>query len=218
MRLLSGDTRAAPSVPGPGHAAPLGWQRTDTVGTELVLWPDTRRAAAEGTSVIVGRPAYTVHWHTEAGADLTVRALTVACRGAGWSRTLRLSRLSRLNGPNRGPAWACRTDETGELPAPLPGIDDPARLDPDAVVRLVDSPIFVSWAVRRLRLTPQPGAVRVPTVRVLTPSLVVLPAMSTYHLVGPGRLRIGGDEPASVYDLDGDCLVTYQSGRCRLVR
>jgi hypothetical protein len=210
MRLLSTDRRIAPIVARTGHAAPLGWQRTDTVGTEMVFWPDTGLAAADGTAVLVGRPAYTVQWHTEAAADLTVRALTVACRGAGWTRTLRLSRDRR--------DWTCRTEETGDLAASPPGIDDPARLDPDAVLRLPDSPIFVSWAVRRLRLTPEPGAVHVPTVRVLTPSLAVLPGVSTYHVVGPGRLRIGGDEPASVYDLDGDCLVTYQSGRCRLVR
>jgi hypothetical protein len=210
MRLLSADGRVAPTVTTTRRAGPLGWQRTDTVGTEMVFWPDIGRAAADGTGVIVGRPAYTVQWHTEAGAGLTVRALTVACRGAGWTRTLRLAR--------QGPRWACRTEATGELAAPLPGVDDAAPLDPDAVVRLADSPIFVSWAVRRLRLSPAAGVVRVPTVRVLTPSLTVLPGVSTYHLVGPGRLRIAGDEPASVYDLDDDCLVTYQSGRCRLVR
>jgi hypothetical protein len=97
------------------------------------------------------------------------------------------------------------------------GIDDPDRLDTAEVLRMADSPIFVTWALRRLRLTPEDGPTGVPTMRVLVPSLAVLPGISTYHLLGRRRLRITGDELPATYDLDESGIVTYQPGRCRLV-
>jgi hypothetical protein len=41
---------------------------------------------------------------------------------------------------------------------------------------------------------------------------------ATYHLVGPDRLRITGDGPATTYQLDPAAVVVYQAGRLRLAR
>ncbi|MFI7599926.1 putative glycolipid-binding domain-containing protein [Actinoplanes sp. NPDC049681] len=205
--------RKAPAPPAPpAPAAHLAWQRTDTVGTELVF---PSRASAEGTAVIAGPVAYASQWHADFDGTGAVRRLTVTCRGAQWARTLDLSR--------EDDEWSCRTEETGDLAAhgrggqPPPGIDDPLRLADAAVVRLGDSPASLGWALRRLGLTPASGPVTVPTVRVLVPSLAVLPGVSTYQMLGPHRLRVTGDDPACTYEVDDAGVVTYQPGRYRLV-
>jgi hypothetical protein len=207
--------------PGDGPAGPLVWQRTDTVGTELVFQAGSDPRTATGSAVVAGPLPHTTRWHADLDTDSRVQALAVTCQGGDWSRTLRLAR-------DPGGAWTCRTEETGDLArtlaagghpaAPRPGFEDPARLNPQAIVRLSDSPIFLTWALRRLRLTPGDQPVSAPTMRILTPSLVVLPGVSTYQLVSDYRLRVSGDEPAAGYELDHAGIVTYRPARFRLAR
>jgi len=198
---------------------PLIWQRTDTVGTEVVFAAGKAGRAASGSAVVAGPVPHTNRWHADLDAGAVVRALTVTCAGGDWGRTLQLAR-----DPDLG--WTCRTEETGDLDGaltggghcgePLPGIDDSARLHPDAIIRLSDSPMFLTWALQRLRLAAGDRPVAAPTIRILTPSLIVLPGVSTYQLVSEHRLRISGDEPASGYELDDAGFVTYQPARLRL--
>ena len=205
----------------PAVAGPLVWQRTDTVGTELVFPADGGSRSAEGTAVVAGPLPYTTRFHADLDTDSAVRALRVTTSGDGWTRTLRLGRAA-------DGGWTCRTEETGDLhrslarnghaAPPLPGIDDPARLHGVTVVRLDHSPVFVTWALRQLDLASGDGPVTVPTIRVLTPSLLVVPALSTYQLISAHRLRIGGPEPAALYHLDQHGVVTYQPARVRLAR
>lgn len=189
-------------------SAPHAWQRTDTVGTELVF---SCPVSADGAAIITGPLAYTSQWRADLEETGAVRRLTATCRGARWSRTIRLSR--------DGGEWSCRTEETGDAPTglPAPGIDDPLRLQPDAVLHLEDSPVSAGWTLRRLALTPASGPVTVPTVRVLVPSLVVLPGVSTFHMISTRRLRVTGDEPAYTCELDDAGIVTRRPGRFRLV-
>ncbi|HEY7271760.1 MAG TPA: putative glycolipid-binding domain-containing protein [Actinoplanes sp.] len=197
--------------PGDDRPGPLAWQRTDTVGTELVLHhAGVERLTAAGSAVVAGALPHTIGWAAELEPSWAVRALTVTCQGDGWSRTVRL----RHDGPD---GWTCRTEETGDLDEAPAGTDDPGRLDGAALVHLSDSPIFLTWALRRLALTPDSGPVCAPTIRVRTPSLTVLPGTSTYHLLSGRRLRISGAEPSTRYDLDDAGIVTYQPGRFRLV-
>jgi uncharacterized protein len=218
----SHDTARRPlnADPGNGPPGPLVWQRTDTVGTELVFQTSTAQPTATGSAVVAGPLPHTTHWHADLDGDWAVRALTVTTRGSDWTRTVRLARDDD--------GWTCRTEETGDLgrslsgsghPAPpLPGIDDPDRLNAATLIRIDDSPVFLTWAMRRLRLIPGDKPVAVATVRVLTPSLVVQPGTSTYQLIRENRVRVGGDEPAAFYDLDHAGIVTYQAGRLRLAR
>jgi hypothetical protein len=197
--------------PGQWRPGPLVWQRTDTVGTELVLHHGgAGRLTAAGSAVVAGALPHTIAWDVQLEPSSAVRALTVACRGAGWSRTLWLRRED-------ADGWTCRTEETGDLDDAPPGMEDPDRLDRAALVRLTDSPVFLTWALRRLRLTPASGPVCAPTARIRTPSLAVLPGMSIYHRLSDRRLRVSGDEPSTRYDLDDAGIVLYQPGRFRLV-
>jgi uncharacterized protein len=217
----TGPRRPLDADPGNGPSGPLVWQRTDTVGTELVFQAGSDPRAATGSAVIAGPLPYTTRWSADLDTDWQVQALTVACEGGNFSRTLELTR-------DPEGSWTCRTETTGNLgrslagsghsAAPLPGIEDASRLQPQAIVRLSDSPIFLTWALRRLRLTPGDQPVCAPSVRILAPSLAVLAGISTYQLVSEQRLRVSGDVPAAGYELDRAGIVTYQPARFRLVR
>jgi hypothetical protein len=212
---------AARGAAGTDPAGPLVWQRTDAVGTELVLPSGGDGRSADGTAVVAGPVPHTTSFHAELDPRSAVRALTVTCSGGGWARTLRLSR-------DADGGWACRTEESGDLDRsltgsghaapPMPGIDDPTPLHGATIVRLDHSPVFVTWALRRLGLGSGDGPCTVPTIRVLTPSLTVVPARSTYQLISANRLRVSGQEPCALYHLDQHGVVTYQPARVRLVR
>src|SRR4051794_24562191 len=203
-----------------GPLGPLVWQRTDTVGTELVFTGGNVHTAT-GTAVVAGALPHTTRWRAELDPDAMVQDLTVTCEGGGWSRTVRLTREAKQG-------WTCRTEEAGDLDqaltgsghpgAPLPGIDDSGRLHAEAIVRLHDSPVFLAGALRRLGLTAGDQPVAARTIRILTPSLLVFAGVSTYQLVSAHRLRISGEEPASGYELNDAGIVTYQPARLRLAR
>ncbi|GAA2710740.1 hypothetical protein Apa02nite_049200 [Actinoplanes palleronii] len=189
-------------------ATPLTWQRTDTVGTELVF---PRGAQPGGSAIVAGSRAYTLNWRAELAATSEVTALHVTAQGDGWSRELWLDRADG--------AWACRVEQTGDAgDLPAPGAEQLDTIDPAALPHLSDSPIFVSWTIRKLGLTVKSGPVTVPVVRVRVPSLAVVPGTVTYHLVSPNRLRVTGTGPAATFELDDAGTVVYQAGHLRLAR
>ncbi|GAA2615613.1 putative glycolipid-binding domain-containing protein [Paractinoplanes durhamensis] len=188
---------------------PLVWQRTGTIGTELVLRDDVAPGVVTGSSVVGGQQPYTARWHADLDGSWRVRALTVTCEGSGWRRNLALTRT--LDGP-----WTCGAEESGSVDAPPPGIDDPTRIDDTALLLVNDSPIFLTWAMRSLGLEPASAAAATPTVRIRMPWLTVIPGTSTFQRVSENRLRVTGDGPACAYDLDAEGIVTYQAGRLRI--
>jgi hypothetical protein len=195
--LARADAPAVPVLP----TGPLAWQRTGTIGTELVFPHAGEQPGAHGTAVVTGASPHAVDWQATIDTAGGVRDLSVTCRGADWTRAVSLRRHDG--------GWECETADGPGTTAPI---------DPDAVVRLADSPVFVTWAIRRLGLTVKAGAVRVPSVRIRTPSLTLVPGLATYHLVSPHRLRVTGDGPAVTYEMDHAGLVAYQPGHLRLVR
>ncbi|GGN43327.1 hypothetical protein FHR83_001816 [Actinoplanes campanulatus] len=194
---LTGQTTSPVAVPAL-PAGPLAWQRTSVIGTELVI---AREQCAQGTAVVTGAVPFSLGWHAELDEGSRVRELSVSCRGDGWSRSLQMH--------HTGGEWVIRGDESEPAPP---------EIDPEAVPRLTDSPIFVSWAIRRLGLHAEPGPVSVPSVRVLVPSLDLVAGTATYHMVSPNRLRITGEGPAATYEIDNAGLVSYQPGNLRLAR
>ena len=199
-------------------ARPLVWQRTDTVGTEMVFPTGADARTATGWAVVAGPVPHATRFRAELDAGWAVNALTVTCDGADWSRELRMTR-------HQDGTWSCRIRETGDAgrspagghPAPPPpGIEDPDRLIGAEVVRLDDSPIFATWALRHLRLAAGGQPTLAPTIRVLTPSLVVLPSRSAYQLISDHRLRISGGERTVTYEVDHTGLVLAQPARTRL--
>jgi hypothetical protein len=187
----------------------LVWQRTGTIGTELVLGYDTVPGVITGATVLGGAEPYSARWHADLDAGHRVRALTVTCEGAGWRRNLALSATG-----DQG--WTCGTEQTGDLDGPPAGVSEAARLDGVVLPLLADSPIFLTWALRLLGLGASATPATVPVARVRLPWLAVVPTPTTFHRVSDGRLRVTGDGPAATYDLDADGIVTYQPGRLRI--
>jgi hypothetical protein len=188
---------------------PLVWQRTGTVGTELVLRDGTAPGVVTGSVVVGGRQPYTSRWHADLDGAWRVRALTVTTEGSGWRRNLALSRTGEGS-------WTCGAEESGSIDAPPAGVDHPSRLDGGAVVLLADSPIFLTWAMRALRLSAESGPATAPVIRVRMPWLAVSPGESSFRRVTESKLRVAGDGPAVAYDLDAEGIVTYQPGRLRI--
>ncbi|MFC3988453.1 putative glycolipid-binding domain-containing protein [Actinoplanes siamensis] len=187
---------------------PLTWQRTDTVGTELVF---PRGARPHGSAIVAGARAHALTWTAEISTASEVTSLHVTSQGDGWSRELRLGRA--------GGGWTCRAEHAGDAgDLPFAGTEELDAIDPAALLRLGDSPIFVAWAIRRLGLTVTSGPVTVPVLRISTPALSVMPGTETYHLVSAQRLRVTGDRPAVTYELDAAGIVVSQPGRLRLAR
>jgi hypothetical protein len=179
-------------------AGPLIWQRTDTVGTELVV-PDADGRTAAGTAVIGGTGPHSVHWTVGLDDASGVRALTVTCESSQSRRTLSMTR-----------------EEDGTLVFRSGDSEEPIRIEGIDVVRITDSPMFLTWALRRLAVTPSAGVVTAMTARVLLPSLTVATGATTYQLVSDQRLRIGGDEAGASFDIDASGIVAYRPGRLRL--
>jgi hypothetical protein len=189
-------------------STPLTWQRTDIVGTELVF---PRGSRPSGSAIVAGKRPYMLTWQAELSPAAQVKSLHVTSQGDGWSRELRLGRGDT--------GWTCRAEHAGDAGnLPFAGTEQLDAIDPAAVLRLSESPIFLGWAVRNLGLTVKSGPVTVPVVRVQVPSLAVVPGQVTYHLVSPQRLRITGDFPAATYELDEAGMVVYQAGHLRLAR
>ena len=188
---------------------PLVWQRTGTVGTELVLRDGAAPGVVTGSSVIGGALPYAARWHADLDGAWRVRALTVTTEGSGWRRNLALSRAG-------DGSWTCGAEESGTLVGQPAGLAEGSALDAAAVLLLADSPIFLTWALRSLRLVPAGKPVVTPVVRVRMPWLAVIGGGTTLHRVSEHRLRVTGDGPATTYDLDGEGIVTYQPGRLRI--
>jgi hypothetical protein len=188
---------------------PLVWQRTGTIGTELVLRDGVMPGVVTGSSVVGGNLPYAARWHADLDGSWRVQALTITSEGSGWRRNLALSRTP--DGP-----WTCGAEQSGQVDAPPPGIDDPTRIDDAALLLVSESPIFLTWALRALRLDPASAATTVPVVRIRMPWLTVVPGTATFQRVSENRLRVTGDGPASSYDLDAEGIVTYQAGRLRI--
>ncbi|BBH70551.1 hypothetical protein ACTI_72360 [Actinoplanes sp. OR16] len=175
-----------------GTRAPAGvftgavaWQRTGVVGTELVVAGSEK---VSGTAVVVGEEPYALDWRAGIEDGGRVVDLDVTCRSACWTRTLAMSRT--------GGDWVTHPD-----------------LDPEAVVVVDGSPIFLSWVARGLGAEP----VRIPTIKIGVPSLVISATTVTYHLISESRLRVTGDGPAVTYELDRSGMVSARAGQFRRV-
>ncbi|MFU8854538.1 putative glycolipid-binding domain-containing protein [Micromonospora sp. SL1-18] len=194
----------------------LFWSRTDTAGSEHVVFDDRQGLLARGVVLAVDPIPYTCRYHLTVGADWCANLLEAEVEGAGWTRSVRLERA--------GDGWRVRTGEEGDLdaalraaghqPAGLPGTDEPDRLAAALDVDLSGSPLFNTLPVRRIGLgrTPADHARQVSVAWVLLPGLAVLPADQVYTSLGPGRVRFASDTFAADLDIDPNGFVVRYPG------
>src|SRR4051794_13084227 len=72
---ITDQRRGSDAGPGQDTSRPLVWQRTDTVGTEVVFPCGSDPRTATGCAVVAGVLPYTTRWHCELDTDSRVRAL-----------------------------------------------------------------------------------------------------------------------------------------------
>ncbi|MDI5938052.1 MULTISPECIES: putative glycolipid-binding domain-containing protein [Micromonospora] len=202
----------------------LFWARTDTAGSEHVVFDDGAGLGAQGVVLAVDPIPYTCRYRLTVGPDWATSRLEVEAEGAGWQRSVRLEPA--------GDRWRVTAAEQGDLDAALraaghpaaglPGLDDPDRLAGAVDVDLGGSPLFNTLPVRRLGLAPaatttsspgaaEPGAAhRITVAWVQVPSLMVLPAEQVYAALGPGRVRFASETFTTELDVDpGGWVLRY---------
>lgn len=194
----------------------LFWVRTDTAGSEHALLDDARGLVARGQAQAVDPIAFTCRYALTTDPDWAATGLEVEVEGAGWSRSVRLTRE-----PDR---WRVVTSEEGDLdgalraaghpPAGLPGTDDPDRLTDAVDLDLGGSPLFNTLPVRRLGLLGATSGTthRITVAWVLVPSLLVVPAEQTYTALDGARVRFASDSFTADLDVDPDGYVRHYPG------
>ncbi len=194
----------------------LFWSRTDTAGSEQVVFDDRQGLLARGVVLAVDPLPYTCRYRLTVGADWSTSLFEAEVEGAGWARNVRLERA--------GDGWRVRTGEEGDLdaalraaghpPAGLPGTDEPDRLAAALDVDLSGSPLFNTLPVRRIGLgrIPADHARQVSVAWVRLPGLAVLPAEQVYTSLGPGRVRFASDTFTADLDIDPDGFVVRYPG------
>ncbi|MBY8871951.1 putative glycolipid-binding domain-containing protein [Micromonospora sp. PLK6-60] len=194
----------------------LFWSRTDTAGSEHVVFDDGPGLTAQGTALAVDPIPYTCRYRLTVAPDWSTSRLEVDAEGAGWARSVRLERA--------GDGWRVRTGEEGDLdaalraaghpPAGLPGTDDPDRLAEALDVDLGGSPLTNTLPIRRLGLSRLPAdqAHPITAAWVLLPGLAVIPAEQVYTSLGPGRVRYASDSFTADLEVDPDGFVVRYPG------
>ncbi|MEU3452540.1 putative glycolipid-binding domain-containing protein [Micromonospora sp. NPDC006766] len=194
----------------------LFWSRTDTAGSEQVVFDDRRGLLARGVVLAIDPLPHTCRYQLTVGADWSTSRFEVEVEGAGWVRSVRLERA--------GDGWRVRTGEEGDLdaalraaghpPAGLPGTDEPDRLAAALDVDLSGSPLFNTLPVRRIGLgrIPADHARQVSVAWVRLPSLSVLPADQVYTSLGPGRVRFASGTFTADLDIDPNGFVVRYPG------
>lgn len=192
------------------------WDRTDTTGTDHVLFDDKAGLVARGVAQAVDLVPYTCRYNLSTDETWTSVGLEVSVEGAGWLRTLRLERA--------GARWRASTGEMGDLDAALtaagapaaglPGTEEPDRLAAAVDVDLLAAPLFNTLPVRRLGLLgARPGTThRITVVSVLLPGLQVVPAEQFYTLLGGTAVRFASETFSADLSLDPAGFVVHYPG------
>ncbi|WFE59101.1 putative glycolipid-binding domain-containing protein [Micromonospora sp. WMMD712] len=205
----------------------LFWARTDTAGSEHVVFDDGAGLGARGVVLAVDPIPYTCRYRLTAGSDWATSRLEVEVEGAGWQRSVRLEAVDgrwRVTAAEQGDLDAALR-AAGHPAAGLPGTDDPERLAAAVDVDLGGSPLFNTLPVRRLGLTAasptttsspataEPGAAhRITVAWVQVPSLLVLPAEQVYAALGPGRVRFASETFTTELAVDPGGWVLHYPG------
>lgn len=173
----------------------LLWTRTDTAGSEHVLFDDRRGLVARGTQIAIDPIPYTCRYELHTDESWATARFVATAEGAGWLRTVRMERAAGR--------WRVTTAEQGQFDGHEPGIEDPDRLEDVLDVDLGGSPLTNTLPLKRLGLLRSAGrSVTVATAWVLPPSLAVVREEQTYTVVGESRVRYASGSFETNIELD----------------
>jgi hypothetical protein len=160
----------------------LLWTRTDTAGSEHVLFDDRRGLVARGTQIAVDPVPYTCRYELHTDESWATARFVVTAEGAGWLRTVRMERAAGR--------WRVTTAEQGQLDLHEPGIEDPDRLEDVLDVDLGGSPLTNTLPLKRLGLLQSERRnATVAVAWVLPPSLAVVRSEQTYTVLSKNAVR-----------------------------
>jgi hypothetical protein len=189
----------------------LLWTRTDTAGSEHVVFDDRRGLVARGTQIAFEKVPYVCRYELHTDESWATTRFVVTTEGAGWLRTVRMERAAGR--------WRVTTAEQGQLsdalrqpakgaPGHEPGIEDPDRLEDVLDVDLGGSPLTNTLPLKRLGMR----SATIAAAWVLPPSLVVVRAKQTYTVLSQTSVRYASDGFQADIELDEHGYVTNYPG------
>jgi hypothetical protein len=193
----------------------LVWEGTDEWRAESSLvTPLGDGFTATGVQLGTTPVPYRLDYRLTTAAGWVTRSLDVTAVGAGWQRTVRLTR-----GEDGG--WTFRAESDGEVDLPEPACDTAAltgALDCDLGL----SPLTNTMPVLRHRLHERPGEADLTMAWVSVPDLGVVASAQRYeHLRltgGGGVVRYSSGDFTADLELDRDGFVVDYQHLARRVR
>lgn len=197
---------------------PLVWTRLDGPGTDIALLTTGSDPAMHG-AVVTTRPVpYLLRYSFSLDLAGAFQSVEIDAEGGGWRRHLRATRDTS--------AWRVVTQESGNLDevltaagrpaAPLPGIEDSARLDGTRVVWVPALPASLT-ALLRASSPGSRAAEEVPAALVLVPSLAVLPTTLRLSKLSREVVAVSESGHTTEVEVDADGDVLHCPGLARRV-
>ncbi|SHN45592.1 putative glycolipid-binding domain-containing protein [Cryptosporangium aurantiacum] len=178
----------------------LSWNRVG-FGAELAVVNADRGLRAIGWTLGAAPEPYSCRYTLATDDRWATTSLEILTEGAGWSRSLRLTRQT-----GRDP-WKVRASETGTLAGPPAGAEYPETFADALDVDIEFSPLTNTLPIRRLDLLKQPvgSEFELNVVFVELPSLAVIANSQRYAAAGDGQVgfRSGDYRVQIAVDPDG---------------
>lgn len=187
----------------------LSWNRVQAFGAELALVgpaADGGGLRASGWTLGAAPQPYTCRYTLTTDDRWVTTALEVQTEGAGWARSLRLTRRPQNAG------WKIRATETGSLAASPAGAEYPETFNDALDVDLAFSPLTNTLPIRRLGLRGRPVGHQYtfPVAFVELPSLAVIANVQRYTVAGDGRIHYeSGDYRVEIRVDDDGYVLDY---------
>jgi len=185
----------------------LVWNRVG-FGAEFAIVEAGSGLRATGWTLGTAPEPYSCHYTLATDERWATLSLDIRTEGAGWARSLKLSR------PSAGDEWKVRASETGRLAASPPGAEYPERIADALDVDIAFSPLTNTLPIRRLNLLQQSVGSRVElkVAFVELPSLAVIDDGQWYAVAGDGRLAHGSGDYRVQIAVDSDGFVVDYPG------
>lgn len=185
----------------------FAWNRVG-FGAELATVSADRGLRARGWTLGAAPEPYSCQYTLATDERWATLSLEIQTEGAGWARSLRLTRKSTRD------EWKVRASETGSLAGSPAGGEYPERIVDALDVDIAFSPLTNTLPIRRLDLLKQPvgSEFELNVAFVELPSLAVINNTQRYAVAGAGqigyrsgdyRVRIAVDSEGFVTDYPG---------------
>lgn len=185
----------------------FAWNRVG-FGAELAIVNTDSGLRANGWALGAAPEQYSCHYVLSTDERWATLSLEVQTEGAGWARSLRMTRKSS------GDEWRIRASETGSLAGSPAGAEHPERIVDALDVDLAFSPLTNTLPIRRLGLLRQSvGSEFALTVAfVELPTLTVIASTQQYTVAGERQVGFRSGDYRVGLDVDPEGFVVDYPG------